>query len=286
MDNVQEKDRIEELLKNSYDLHVHSSPSHVKRNIDDIDLIKSANEVEMAGVMIKNHYESTSGRAQLINEHFSFKTKAYGGIVLNCTVGGLNPYAVESSLKLGAKIVWMPTRDAAHSLVYGNMPGDFFDREGISILNDKRKLKKEVYEILDLVKKYNASIATGHISPKESMILCEEAIKLNIKTILTHPDWNRTKVDLKDQIYLGKKGVFIEKVWANLDDGDCSKNDFLYVMKKLNYENIYITTDRGIYKHKTPLESYKDAIKFLLLEGLKDKNIEQMIKKTPSIIVS
>lgn len=43
-------------------------------------------------------------------------TTAYGGIVLNWPVGWLNPYAAESALRMGARFIWMPTRDAANSL--------------------------------------------------------------------------------------------------------------------------------------------------------------------------
>lgn len=34
------KNTINSLIEGSFDLHVHSAPSHVKRSIDDIDLIK------------------------------------------------------------------------------------------------------------------------------------------------------------------------------------------------------------------------------------------------------
>ena len=34
---------------------------------------------------------------------------SFGGITLNQFVGGLNPWAVETALKMGEKIVWLPT---------------------------------------------------------------------------------------------------------------------------------------------------------------------------------
>ncbi len=44
---------------------------------------------------------------------------------------------------MGARFVWMPTRDAANSLAEGgNMPGDFFTRPGISILDERGKLPR------------------------------------------------------------------------------------------------------------------------------------------------
>lgn len=279
------KNSIKEFVEGSYDLHVHSAPSHVKRTIDDIDLIKKASTYKMAGVLIKNHYEPTSGRSELINTHFNFFTKAYGGVVLNSTVGGINPYACESALKMGAKIVWLPTRDAENSLRYGNMKGDFFNREGISVVDDKGKLIKSFKEVVEVVKKYDATLATGHISLEESLKVCDYAIKKNVKVVLTHPDWNRTKIPIDIQIDLGKKGVFIEKVWANLDDGDCSADEFLNVMNQLDFNNTFITTDRGYYTKKPPFESLVDCIEFLIEKGVDGRNIEKILKITPKIIV-
>ena len=279
------KNSIKEFVEGSYDLHVHSAPSHVKRTIDDIDLIKKASTYKMAGVLIKNHYEPTSGRSELINTHFNFFTKAYGGVVLNSTVGGINPYACESALKMGAKIVWLPTRDAENSLRYGNMKGDLFNREGISVVDEKGKLIKSFKEVVEVVKKYDATLATGHISLEESLKVCDYAIKKNVKVVLTHPDWNRTKIPIDIQIDLGKKGVFIEKVWANLDDGDCSADEFLNVMNQLDFNNTFITTDRGYYTKKPPFESLVDCIEFLIEKGVDGRNIEKILKITPKIIV-
>ena len=177
--------KAEELLKGAYDLHVHSSPSVFPRELDGFQLIREADAAGMAGVMLKSHYESTALRAELINRYSGCKAKAYGGLCLNCPAGGLNVYAVKNALRAGAKIVWMPTRDAKNSLVFGNMEGDFFDRRGITILEQDGTLKECVYDIMDAIKEKDAFLATGHISPEESLILCREGRKRGVNMILT-----------------------------------------------------------------------------------------------------
>lgn len=167
-----DRSRAIELRKGAYDLHTHPLPSHFSRALDDLELVREADRAGMAGVMIKNHYEPTEARAALINRISGVSARAYGGIVLNWPAGGLNPYAAESALKMGAKIVWMPTRDSRNCLRYGKMEGDFFDRPGIAVLDCGGKLKPEVYEIFEVVKKYGAFLATGHLSPRESLLLC------------------------------------------------------------------------------------------------------------------
>ena len=49
-----EQEMARELLKGTYDLHVHSAPSHVKRALNDYQLMEQAQAAGMAGVMIKN----------------------------------------------------------------------------------------------------------------------------------------------------------------------------------------------------------------------------------------
>lgn len=126
-----------ELLRGGYDLHAHSFPSHVSRSVDDFELLEQAAGAGMAGVMIKNHYESTAARAALMNKRSGLPVRAYGGLVLNWPAGGINPYAVESALKLGAGFIWLPTRDAAHCLQYGDMPGDFFHVPELGFLTNR-----------------------------------------------------------------------------------------------------------------------------------------------------
>ena len=44
--------------------------------------------------------------------------RVFGGLVLNFPVGGLNPFAVDSYVRLGAKEVWMPSLSAEYTLSY------------------------------------------------------------------------------------------------------------------------------------------------------------------------
>ena len=54
-------------------------------------------------------------------------------------------------------------------------------------------MKKEIFEIFDIIKKYGACLATGHLDTKEAYLLCKTGTKHGVNMILTHPEWNRTK---------------------------------------------------------------------------------------------
>ena len=225
---MERKEVLERLVKGAYDLHMHAAPSPFGRAMDDYGLLQEADAAGMGGIMLKSHYESTAARAQLVNAHAGCTAKAFGGIVLNWPVGGLNPYAAENALIRDARILWMPTRDSANSLLSGNMPGDFFSRPGISVVDEAGSLKPEVVEILNIAKKYNAAVATGHISPEESITLCKAGAAMGVRMILTHPEFDRTVVDAATVAadLLEESGV------ADIDPERLRQGDSMFVTPK------------------------------------------------------
>lgn len=286
MDIKKHRDQAIELLKDSYDLHIHTGPSPFKREMDGFQLVRLASEYKMAGVLIKSHYELTASRAELINNNSNAYTKAYGGMALNWPVGGLNPYAVENAMKTGAIIVWMPTRDAKNSLVFGDMPGDFFKRPGISIYDEEGKVRSEIYEIFEIVKKYGSYLATGHLSPEESIQLCKLGCSEKVKMILTHPEFERTTIDADTQKELSKLGVLIEKNWYNIAEGAVTPGQMVQNIKVVGPESIYIASDRGQKGAELPVESMLRFIELLLDYGFTESKINLMTKSNPERIVS
>lgn len=275
-----------ELLVGAYDLHIHSLPSVFPRKLDGFQLIQEADAAGMAGVMLKSHYESTALRAEFINRYSGCRAKAYGGLALNWPAGGLNVYAVINALKAGAKIIWMPTRDSENSLRFGNMDGDFFDRPGISILDDQGRLQERVYDILDAVKESGAFLATGHISPEESVLLCREGRARGVNMILTHPDFPRTLIDIDTQVELADLGVYIEKTWFNIALGGVSIKKTAEDIRRIGSGRVYIATDRGQKDLPSPAVEMKQFIVGLLEEGLSELQIRDLVQKVPEHIVN
>lgn len=275
----------EELRVGAYDLHVHSSPSVFARAMDGMELVRDADACGMAGVMLKSHYEPTALRAEMINKYSGCKAKAYGGIALNWPVGGLNVYAVHEACKAGAKIVWMPTRDSARSLEFGNMPGDFFDRPGITIFDENGSIKPEVYDIMDTVKQYDRILATGHLSTAESIALCKAGRERNVRMILTHPEFSRTLVAPEIQKELADLGVLIEKNWYNICEKSVTAEQMVSHIKTVGVSRCYIATDRGQAGCKAPAEAYKRFIMVLLEAGLTQEEIYDLSHSVPKTIV-
>lgn len=277
---------ISELLTGAYDLHIHAAPSPFHRLMDDFELLRAAGRAKMAGILLKSHYEPTAARAELANKYAGSRTTAYGALVLNQPVGGLNPYAVHNALRRGARLVFMPTRDAENSLHSGDMPGDFFRRPGIGIFTSGRRLKPAVYEIIEVIRQYDATLATGHLSPEESVALCQAGLDAGVRMVLTHPEFSRTKVPAPVQQELARKGVLIEKCWYNIAARECSAEQMADTIRMIGAEHCFMTTDRGQDDWESPAEGMVRFAAMLSACGVTRGELTMMLKTVPGKVLN
>lgn len=274
------------IIRGGFDLHVHNRPSHFSsRQWDDIEVAKQYDECDFGGFLTKSHYDSSVARAEIANLCSGAETKVYGGVVLNHPVGGLNPYAVESCLQLGGKMVWMPTRDSENSLRYGHMSGDFFEREPIRVTDEDGALLPAVHDIFDVMKKYNGWLATGHISPEEAVLLCREGRAQGVNMILTHPDWNRTIVPLEQQKELAQRGVMVEKIWGNVIKGHITAEAMAHSLKVLGAESAFLVTDLGQKDWPRPVDGMVDFVTEMLCQDVGAEALRRMVCDNPRRIL-
>ncbi len=185
------------------DLHCHPFPDLFPRLADDFDIVRAARDAGMKAILLKCHHENTVSRAYLVQRVIP-GIRVFGGIVLNYYVGGINAAAVEASLRLGGKEVWMPTVDAGyHAEIHGgtggydSQQGGRSQAEGIWVADKKGKLRPEVKEVLELVAQYGAILGTSHLAPREIVALVREARSVGVeKIVITHPYFRVPNLDL------------------------------------------------------------------------------------------
>lgn len=289
------KEEVLALLKGAVDLHVHTAPSIFPRLLDDIEAAKEAQSVGMGGIVIKAHEGSTVERALLASQQTGFHV--FGGLVLNHFVGGFNPFAVELAIKMGAKIIWMPTITARNHLSFYGGPG-FKLRDNISlreinggytIFNDKGGLRSEVKEILQIIAENDVVLATGHLSASETLFLIDEALKMGINRILVnHPEWELTAIPLQVQIELACKGVYLEKSllsckpgWGNVGIPHMAK-----LITSIGSQHCIITTDLGQAHNPSPVNGLIGFLAELLKAGLSEKELKQSLCDNPWTLIS
>src|SRR5262245_30303342 len=187
-------------LSGLVDMHVHTAPDVDPRFADDIETVRGAAAAGMRALLLKSHVTLTADRAA-IAEKVVGQLRVFGGIALNYAVGGINPVAVEVALKLGAKQIWMPTKDAAHERRYRGKAG------GLTIFTEDGKVNPAVHEVIELVRVADAILGSGHLSLEETVALVRLARAAGLrKIVVTHPEAYFLKMSAAEQADIAGPG--------------------------------------------------------------------------------
>lgn len=283
-------DIVKRLLQGAIDVHIHTGPDVFPRLIDDIEAAKQAKEAGMRAILIKNHMTCSADRAQIASKITGFPV--FGGVALNLPVGGLNPQAVDTALRMGAKEVWMPTLHAEEYLADGSHVPMFnkvlkTGLKGISILDQEGALKPEVLEIIAMIAEKDAILATGHISIKEAMTLVPKAKQMGVKKIfVTHPlspMLNYTVRDLRE--ILEKGATMIEH---NINDtthqmkNPISPTVIAEAILAVGADTVIMSTDGGQVINPAPVKMMELFISQMLDLGVSEKDIALMVRDNPA----
>ncbi len=267
------------LLRGAIDTHVHSAPDVIPRKLDDLELVEQARHVGMRALVLKNHCCSTCARAFLLNR-MQGDVAVFGGVVLNDTIGGFNWRAVETALKMGGEIVWMPTKSAAnHQHFFGG-------RNGLTVLNGTG-LCASARDIVRLVADAGAILATGHLSPLESSVLIEEALAAGVRRIsVTHPEWGATAMPVEMQRRFAQSGaVYFERCLVSAHPGARYGVPFETITRQIRAVGVDTTiaaTDYGLPAALAPSEAMSAYIQKLMEAGFNDVEIKRMIQDNPA----
>jgi hypothetical protein len=273
-------------------MHIHSAPDVLDRSGDGLDFAKMALEAKMKGFIIKCHYTSTAGGAYYARKMVP-EVNALGSVCLNNSMGGLNPSAVDIAGRMGAKLVWMPTVDSMNESLKMSSQDEkklpFWARmqrelksEGllkppVRISDASGKFLPELDEILDRIRKYKMILATGHLSPQESIKLIKYATENGVKRIIiTHPEFPTTYFTIEEQLELAKYPVFLERCYTTPATGKVSWEYVLEGVKRTGPDRNILATDLGQKGSILPAKGLEAFVRFFLKSGFSVEEIRQM----------
>lgn len=270
-------------LRGAIDLHVHSSPDIDRRRFDDIELAREAARAGMTAVLIKSHQNSTVERACLVSKIVP-EIRVFGGLVLNQTVGGLNPAAVHLALKLDARQIWMPTRDALNHRRHFHQPG------GLSVFDENGELSAAVNEILGAMARSECILGTGHLSQEETFALVERASRVGVRRILiTHPEWGPTFYSCAMQRRLADfPGVIFERCFVSTTHrcGFVPFETIEEAIGEVGVERTVLSTDLGQPDTPPPVEGLRLYAERLRASGFSADDLRQMTQVNPAMLLS
>ncbi|MBW1842263.1 MAG: hypothetical protein JRI75_10800 [Deltaproteobacteria bacterium] len=282
------------ILEGAIDLHVHAMLDFYKRPFTEMEIAETAEKVGYRAILFKSHFSPNADRAFIINDILDGKMKVFGGIILNHAVGGINPVAAYAAISMGAKEVKMPTLHAANHVDVSGPTYSYFDDkmpqilsslQGIRILDENGKLKKPVYELLEVIKNEDVFLSTGHLSYPEIKVLVSEARQMGVERIqITHADSLYSYLTVDQQLEFAEQGAIIEHHIARCmpvvfkgKEGRMEPE-----IKKVGAERCTLGSDFGQFFNPHPVDGFRMFVRTMLKCGITEKEMDWLIRKNPA----
>lgn len=287
-------------MTGTIDIHVHAGPSVANRRVDTGDMMLDAIRSGYDAFITKDHYFPSMMGTDMITKFLGEgKCKAYGCIVLNNSVGGINIHAVDAACAMGAKIVFMPTVSALNHINHhkkksfvgaGKMK---IPEKPIYYLDENGELKPEVVEVIEYLAQYHpeVTLATGHGSVEESNKLIDKAVEVGLKKILVNHPFFDIDATLDDMIHWAEQGAFIElnAVVFNAVEPAAHHLEFDIVeqlFQRVGYEKLVVDSDMGQAVYMPPVDGlakFAETIKTRC--GATDEQMYTMMHKNPAYLI-
>jgi hypothetical protein len=198
-DRPQPDAEVDELLAGAVDLHTHPGPSPFPRRMSILDAARDAATLGFRAIVCKSHHHSMQPDIIALRSAglADVPIDVYGGIALNRTVGGLNPYAVELALRMGGRVVWFPTISSHAHVDFHHAGGGFpisgvqlREIEPVDVLDEDGRPNAATLDILDVIAAEQAILNCGHLSAAEIDVLVPAAFAAGVtRVVISHPDF-------------------------------------------------------------------------------------------------
>lgn len=278
----------DDLLRGGIDVHHHGYPEisfGLRTRHEDADELRMACDAGMSAIVLKSHMWPTVGRAYHL-QRLVPGSAAIPSITLNPAVGGFSPMAVESAARQGAAFVFMPTWGAAHDVERGGVSKDLrhvLDRidipqGGLRLTGAEGRLRTDVSECLAVAAEYGMAVATGHVSPRESMALAAGAKDHGNDTVLfQHSDSNSVNASRDDIKEMAALGATIEI---------CSIGQLIDIIGEVTAAQCVLTSDYFFDWAPPAPETLRMMIGTFLARGITLGDIRAMVHDVPRRLLS
>lgn len=291
-------DHAWEALRGAYDLQVHVAPDVIARRTDDIDLAKDFLARGLTGFVLKSHYVPTAERARVV-ERAVPGIACFGALTLNHAIGGFNPVAVEIAGRSGARIVWMPTVDAANETA--GRPGGASDKlpfwasiqrelaaDGVtppplSALDADGQVTRAACQCLERIAKHDMILATGHLGRAEIFALVRKARQLGVrKIIVTHAEFPSQNLSGAEQRQLADLGAVIEHCFTTTHTNKAAWEDVFQNVRQTGTARTILSTDLGQTINPPVAEGFAMFAQRFLDNGFSVEEIQHMVAVLPA----
>jgi len=279
-------------IENAIDLHCHFGPDAVGTIVTDasapspLENTKGARDSGHAAIVLKSHsFPSMQLAAEV--ERQTPGIRVFGGICTDQATGGLNPDAVATALRLGAKIVWLPTINSHQDWLNGRAQVFDIRGEGLRVVDEAGEPLPLVREIFDLVRQHDAILATGHVTAAEHYAVIK-AFAREGRLLVTHAGEPQAGPRLTPEQCreLAELGATIELCAYSCGahhGAAISHADMARMIRTIGCAHCVLATDYGFSRsHAEPAAGFREFMEQLWAEGITEAELTQMAAARPA----
>ncbi|WP_375002799.1 DUF6282 family protein [Aeromicrobium sp. CTD01-1L150] len=266
------------------DLHCHSGPNPFAREFDHVEAAHDGERLSMRGILVKSHHHNTvMDLLAMKRELAEARTPVFGGVAMNAQVGGINPYAVAMSLRMGGRAVWFPTfssRCHCENEHHG-FPESEYDipNQIIDVVDADGRLVPEAHDVIDLVVEHDVLLSAGHVKPEEAALIFDAARDRGVRRmIISHPNFV-IDADPSTCRELADGGVYIEHEVGMYDPQGFRKWDpagLLDWIRTVGPDRTVLSSDLGQRGRPMPVDAFQRVGRELLQRGLSVAELRQV----------
>lgn len=289
-DRFEADDEADALLVGAVDLHQHPGPSPFPRRMSIADAARDAAGAGFRAIVVKSHHQSmVTDILALEPEVLSqIPIAVYGGIALNHTVGGLNPYAVELALRMGGRVVWFPTLASPahidhHAHTTTNFPTaqvQLRDNPPIHIADEEGRLRPEARDVLDVIAAEDAVLTCGHLGVGDTDLLITAAQEAGVRKIVVNHPVFVVGASPEQAVAWARKGVYIEhclSMYFGLPERRRDLGELVQFVDAVGTEQTVFSSDSGQKVNPLPVTLYRRAVRALLDRGVAAEDLTRMV---------
>lgn len=288
-----------ELLAGAVDLHVHPGPSPFPRRVDAGKAATAAATAGMAAVVLKSHHHCTAFEVKTLEPYGlgEADVDVYGGIVLNSHVGGLNPNAVNLSLGMGGRMVWLPTISSPAHIAHTRQNAGHFPTSTMHLLPDAPvevfdnagQIRRELRDILRLIAEADAVLASGHLAAGEVIKVFSAAREEGVqRLVVNHPNFI---VDAQpDEVRrMTELGAYVEHAASHYHERSTFRMFDIGVLvdwvEMVGLDRSILASDLGQANNPLPTEGLRDVALELLEHGMTDDQVHALLAVNPARVL-
>jgi hypothetical protein len=288
---------VAELLVGAVDLHCHSGPAAMPRTLDHHEALLDCAEAKFSALLYKDHFYLGTAHAMMLEKLFpELGVKLFSGIALNNASGGINPHAVDHAVKLGAKIVWMPTLSAANHLEQLSGQGKSFPKTAKKMLDAiplratdaNGQVSDATKQVLDLIAEADVILAGGHLDAAEMIKVFEEAKRRGVNRMLVnHPTYmiGCTDDDIRRLVEIGAHMEHSICMWVEGKSKKFTPEELVHLIEVAGVDRTILSSDLGLLGSPKPVEGFRQVVRLLLDQQVSKDDIRKLVSTNAARLV-